>query len=51
MDRTVLLGAGCTIVGVTGYLVGLTQPYVGRELSLIAVLVGITLVAVGGGLP
>ncbi|WP_276272185.1 hypothetical protein [Haloarcula litorea] len=40
-------GALLTVGGVAGYVVGITAPYPGRAFSLTALMVGLTLVAVG----
>jgi hypothetical protein len=41
------LGLGLTVGGVAGYLAGVTVAYPGRAFSLTAVMVGVTLLAVG----
>lgn len=51
MDRAGKLGAVCTLVGIAGYTAGVITPYPGRELALVAVFIGVTLFAIGGGLP
>lgn len=51
MNRTAQFGAACTGIGLALYIAGVVQPYPGRELSLIAVFLGITIYAIGGGLP
>ncbi|WP_251328654.1 hypothetical protein [Haloplanus pelagicus] len=47
MDRTFLAGAALSVAGIGGYLAGVAVAYPGRAFSLTAVMVGITLVAVG----
>jgi len=47
MDRTFIVGAGLTVVGVLGYVVGALADYPGRAFSLTAIMVGITLAAIG----
>jgi hypothetical protein len=47
MDRRFLVGAGLTAVGVCGYAVGTLVAYPGRAFSLTAVMLGITLAAIG----
>lgn len=47
MNRTQGIGLFVTASGLAGYLVGVPIPYPGRELSLIAVMVGITIIAAG----
>ncbi len=45
------LGAGVllSVGGVVGYLVGVAVSYPGREFSLTALMVGVTLLAIGSG--
>jgi len=47
MDRTFLAGAGLSVVGLCGYVAGTLVTYPGRAFSLTAIMVGITLVAIG----
>lgn len=47
MDRTFLVGAGLAGLGIGGYVAGTVVAYPGRAFSLTAVMVGITLSAVG----
>jgi hypothetical protein len=47
MNRTLLAGLVCTALGLAGYALGVARPYPGRALSVTAVMVGITLFAVG----
>jgi hypothetical protein len=49
MDRTFTVGAGLTVVGVCGYAGGVFVAYPGRAFSLTAIMVGITLAAIGDG--
>lgn len=49
MNRPTLLGAVCTGLSLVGYVLGVLAPYVGRSLTVTGVLVGLTLIAVGGG--
>lgn len=49
MQRTRALGAALTTLGVAGYAAGVATPYPGRAFSVTAVIVGLTLVAIGGG--
>ena len=49
MNRTRATGLVLTIGGVAGYLAGLTTPYPGRAFSVTAVMVGVTLAAIGNG--
>ncbi|GAB3322060.1 MULTISPECIES: hypothetical protein [Haloplanus] len=49
MDRAFLVGVALSAVGVCGYVAGLVVAYPGRAFSITAVMVGITLVAVGDG--
>jgi len=48
MRRTRAAGLVLAGAGVAGYAVGVTVAYPGRALSLPAVMVGVTLAAVGG---
>lgn len=48
MDRLTGLGGVCTVAGVVGYAVGVVVAYPGRSFSLTALMVGITLLAIGG---
>lgn len=48
MDRTRLAGIGLLGLGLVGYLAGVVAPYPGRAFSVTAVMVGITLAAIGG---
>jgi hypothetical protein len=48
MDRVVAAGAILTIAGLVGYLIGVLAPYPGRGFSLSGIMVGLTLLAVGG---
>lgn len=47
MNVALATGIGLTTVGAAGYLVGLGVAYPGRAFSVSAVMVGITLVAIG----
>ena len=47
MDRRFLIGAVLTGLGVCGYAVGTVVAYPGRAFSLTAVMLGITLAAIG----
>lgn len=49
MNVVLALGLALTGLGVVGYLAGLVTPYTGRAFSLTALMVGVTLVAVGSG--
>lgn len=44
------LGGSVTLLGVVGYLAGLLSPYPGRAFSITALMVGITMLAVGSGM-
>lgn len=48
MDRVTAAGAGLTLLAVVGYLVATVVPYPGRSATLPGVMVGLTLLAVGG---
>ncbi len=47
MNRTQRVGVVLTGGGLLGYAVGLSVPYEGRAFSVTAVMVGITLLAIG----
>lgn len=47
MDRTFIVGAVLSVAGLCGYLVGVLVAYPGRAFSLTAIMVGITLAAIG----
>ncbi|SEW12832.1 hypothetical protein [Halobacterium jilantaiense] len=47
MNRIRAAGVVLTIGGVAGYLAGLATPYPGRAFSVTAVMVGVTLAAIG----
>lgn len=46
MDRLRTAGGVLTVAGVVGYLAGTVTAYPGRSLSLTAVMVGLTILAV-----
>jgi len=48
MDRVRAVGIALVVAAVAGYLVGIRHAYPGRALSVTGVMVGLTLVAVGG---
>ncbi len=48
MARVRTAGAVLTALAVVGYVVGVVAPYPGRALSLTALMVGLTLAAIGG---
>lgn len=47
MQRLALVGCVCTGLALVGYAVGAATPYPGRELTLVGVMVGTSLVFVG----
>lgn len=49
MDRLRALGLVLLVGGVLGYAIGVFAPYPGRAFSITAVMVGVTLSAIGGG--
>jgi hypothetical protein len=49
MNGTLAAGIVLTVGGVVGYVVGVLAPYPGRGFSVAGVMVGLTLVSVGGG--
>ena len=48
MTRLRTVGAVLTVLSLGGYVAGIYVPYAGRALSVTAVMVGLTLVAIGG---
>lgn len=48
MNRFVLSGALLAVAGLVGYVVGVQVPYPGRAFSLTAIMVGVSLLALGG---
>jgi hypothetical protein len=50
MHRVQALGTFFTVAGVVGYVVGVLAAYPGRAFSVAGVMVGITLISIGGGL-
>lgn len=50
MQRIGLVGVACTLIGLIGYALAVVEPYPGRELTLILILVGVTMAAVGGAI-
>lgn len=44
-----LAGTGLIVLGTLGYVAGVVAAYPGRSLSVAGVMVGIALLAVGGG--
>jgi hypothetical protein len=47
MNRVLLAGTLVALLGATGYVVGVARQYPGRAFSLTAVMLGITLLAMG----
>jgi hypothetical protein len=47
MPPTRTLGIGLTALAVLGYAIGVAAPYPGRAASLVGVMVGVTLYAIG----
>jgi hypothetical protein len=48
MNHVQTVGAALTVAGLVGYAIGVLAPYPGRGFSLTGVMVGITLLSVGG---
>lgn len=48
MNRTRAVGLGFLLVGLVGYAGGVYAPYPGRAFSITAVMLGVTLTAIGG---
>ncbi|QLH77583.1 hypothetical protein HZS55_09865 [Halosimplex rubrum] len=51
MKAALPVGLALTAVGTVGYAVGVWTPYPGRSLSVTAVMVGVTLAAIGRSKP
>lgn len=49
MNRTLAGGVALTALGVAGYAAGVVTSYPGRALSIVSVMVGVTLLAIGSG--
>lgn len=47
MNRAAGAGAVCTVGGLAGYVAGIVIPYPGRSFSITALMIGITLLAIG----
>ena len=47
MRRTRLLGIALTALALVGYAVGVAAPYPGRSVTIVGVMVGVTLYAIG----
>ena len=48
MNTTRAGGVALTALGVAGYVVGVLASYPGRAFSIVSVMIGITLFAIGG---
>ncbi|MDS0223354.1 hypothetical protein NDI54_18585 [Haloarcula sp. S1AR25-5A] len=51
MNRLFVAGVALTLVGIAGYVVGTRVAYPGRSAAVIAVMVGLTVAAVGHSTP
>jgi hypothetical protein len=51
MQGTRLLGGAVAVLGMAGYVAGVAVDYPGRSFAITAVMLGVTLVAVGGERP
>ena len=49
MRRTRTFGIGLTALAVLGYAIGVAAPYPGRSSTIVGVMVGVTLLSIGGG--
>lgn len=49
MERFRPVGVVLTLAGLAVYVAGVVAPFTGRSISLVGVMVGLTLVAIGGG--
>jgi len=47
MRRTRLLGIALTALALVGYVIGVAAPYPGRSVTIVGVMVGVTLYAIG----
>lgn len=47
MNGAFVAGIVLTVVGLAGYLAGLATPYPGRAFSVAAIMIGVTLAAIG----
>lgn len=47
MNAVTVFGVGVTLLGVAGYIAGVSAPYPGRAFSLTALMGGLTILAVG----
>ncbi|MBX0324596.1 hypothetical protein EGH21_16325 [Halomicroarcula sp. F13] len=47
MQSVSLVGAALTVAGILGYALGVTTPYPGRSFSMTALMLGLTVLAVG----
>jgi hypothetical protein len=47
MNAQLALGLGLTALGLLGYVVGIETAYPGRSFAVMAVMVGVTLAAIG----
>ena len=47
MRSTRRIGVGLAVVSVLGYAIGVAAPYPGRAASIVGVMVGVTLYAIG----
>lgn len=48
MNRLRAVGVALVVAGVVGYVAGIVAPYPGRAFSITGVMVGVTLIGVGG---
>ena len=49
MPSTRRIGIGLTALSVLGYAIGVTAPHPGRAASIVGVMIGVTLYAIGDG--
>lgn len=49
MPNTRRVGIGLTALSALGYAIGVAAPYPGRAASIVGVMIGVTLYAIGGG--
>jgi hypothetical protein len=51
MNQHTLIGGAGTTLSLAGYVVALVAPYPGQSLTVTGILVGLTLIAIGGWRP
>ncbi|WP_115865547.1 hypothetical protein [Halorussus litoreus] len=49
MNTASVAGSAFTLAGIAGYAIGVVTPYPGRAFSVTALMIGVTLLAIGAG--